>query len=162
MDLAELEKIIKMLKAHDVTEFELQREGLNIKLSRLQSGAPAAVNVAPNLELQPAIVGQSNGPIPQHIASALAPSAKELEQADNFVRVESPIVGTFYRKPSPDAEPFVREGDRVRKGQTLCIIEAMKLMNEIESPSDGKINKILLSDGHVVEYGEVLFLIDPN
>lgn len=162
MDLAELEKIIKMLKAHDVTEFELQREGLNIKLSRLQTGAPVAVNVAPNLELRPAIVGPSNGPIPQHISSAPAPSAKELEQADNFVRVESPIVGTFYRKPSPDAEPFVREGDRVRKGQTLCIIEAMKLMNEIESPSDGKINKVLLSDGHVVEYGEVLFLIDPS
>ncbi len=161
MDLAELEKIIKMLKAHDVTEFELQREGLSIKLSRLQSAGPALVGVSQGTELQPAIIGKSNGPLPVSPLTQTAPS-KELEQTENFVRVESPIVGTFYRKPSPDADAFVNEGDRVRKGQTLCIIEAMKLMNEIESPSDGKIQKILLSDGHVVEYGEVLFLIDPN
>ncbi|NDC38170.1 MAG: hypothetical protein EBZ48_08975 [Proteobacteria bacterium] len=69
------------------------------------------------------------------------------------------MVGTFYRKPSPDAEPFVKEGDRVSKGATLCIIEAMKVMNEIDAPCDGVIEKILPSEGEVVEFGEVLFLI---
>jgi acetyl-CoA carboxylase biotin carboxyl carrier protein len=84
------------------------------------------------------------------------------EDTGRFTKVESPIVGTFYRKPSPDAELFVKEGDTVSKGQTLCIIEAMKLMNEIESPSSGKIVKILGVEGKVVEFGEVLFLIDPS
>lgn len=162
MDLAELEKIIKMLKAHEVTEFELQREGLSIKLSRLQGSSPATVSLAPNLELQPAIVGTGSGSAHLHVQPLPNAAAKEPQPDESFLRVESPIVGTFYRKPAPDAEPFVVEGDRVRKGQTLCIIEAMKLMNEIESPADGKIHKILLSDGHVVEYGEVLFLIEPN
>jgi acetyl-CoA carboxylase biotin carboxyl carrier protein len=72
------------------------------------------------------------------------------------------MVGTFYRKPSPDAEPFAREGDRVTKGQTLCIIEAMKLMNEIEAPISGILTKILVGDSQVAEYGEVLMLIAPE
>ena len=83
------------------------------------------------------------------------------EDLGRYVKVESPIVGSFYRKPSPDAEPFAKEGDVVRKGGTLCIIEAMKLMNEIESPTSGRIVKVLGVEGQVVEFGEVLFLIDP-
>jgi acetyl-CoA carboxylase biotin carboxyl carrier protein len=83
------------------------------------------------------------------------------EDLGRYVKVESPIVGSFYRKPSPDAEPFVKEGDVVSKGCTLCIIEAMKLMNEIESPTSGKVVKVLGAEGQVVEFGEVLFLIDP-
>jgi acetyl-CoA carboxylase biotin carboxyl carrier protein len=83
------------------------------------------------------------------------------EDLGRYVKVESPIVGTFYRKPSPDAEPFVKEGDSISKGSTLCIIEAMKLMNEIESPASGKIVKVFGTEGQVVEFGEVLFLIDP-
>ena len=80
----------------------------------------------------------------------------------NLKKVESPIVGTFYRKPSPDAPPFAKEGDRVAAGDTLCIVEAMKLMNEIDSPCSGTIEKILVADGEVVEFGEVLFLIKPD
>jgi acetyl-CoA carboxylase biotin carboxyl carrier protein len=80
----------------------------------------------------------------------------------HFVKVESPIVGTFYRKPSPDSDVFVKEGSSVKKGDTLCIIEAMKLMNEIDAPCDGRVEKILLSEGHVVEFGEALFYINPK
>jgi acetyl-CoA carboxylase biotin carboxyl carrier protein len=83
------------------------------------------------------------------------------EDLGRYVKVESPIVGSFYRRPSPDAEPFVKEGDVISKGSTLCIIEAMKLMNEIESPTSGKVVKIMGAEGQVVEFGEVLFLIDP-
>jgi acetyl-CoA carboxylase biotin carboxyl carrier protein len=93
--------------------------------------------------------------------SPVAVAAAPQEDLGRFVKVESPIVGTFYRKPSPDADLFVKEGDIVSKGATLCIVEAMKLMNEIESPTSGKIVKILGAEGKVVEFGEVLFLIDP-
>jgi acetyl-CoA carboxylase biotin carboxyl carrier protein len=84
------------------------------------------------------------------------------EIPDHFVKVISPIVGTFYRRPSPDAEAFVKEGEWVKKDQTLCIVEAMKLMNEIPAPVDGRIEKVLLTDSQVVEFGEVLFWINPQ
>jgi acetyl-CoA carboxylase biotin carboxyl carrier protein len=94
--------------------------------------------------------------------SAASASAAPQEDLGRYVKVESPIVGTFYRRASPDAELFVKEGDIVSKGDTLCIIEAMKLMNEIEATTSGRLVKILSSDGQVVEFGETLFLIDPS
>ena len=84
------------------------------------------------------------------------------EQTAGMVTVTSPIVGTFYRSPSPDADPYVEDGDYVKKGQVLCIVEAMKLMNEIESETDGRIVKILAESTKSVEYGQALFLIDPK
>jgi len=89
------------------------------------------------------------------------PSQQVERLRDDFVKVESPIVGSFYRRPSPESAPFVSEGDIVKKGQTICIIEAMKLMNEIPAPCDGRIHSIKLSDGQVVEFGEVMFLLEP-
>ena len=94
---------------------------------------------------------------PAPAAPAAAPAA-----AEAGTPITSPLVGTFYRAGSPDAEPFVNEGDHVKKGQTLCIVEAMKLMNEIEAPCSGKIQKICLNDGQVVEFGETLFLIEAS
>ncbi|MCL4135957.1 UNVERIFIED_CONTAM: hypothetical protein GTU68_005426 [Idotea baltica] len=90
------------------------------------------------------------------------PQSTEATATSNFHKVESPIVGTFYRKPSPDAEPFASIGKTVKKGDTLCIVEAMKLMNEIEADKDGIIEEVLVEDGSVVEFGEALFLIRPN
>jgi acetyl-CoA carboxylase biotin carboxyl carrier protein len=153
MDIKELEQIITILKNSGVTEFELSRGDVHIKLSRemLGAAAPAYVPVqaavphAAPVAASPAANVATNGAIPS-----------------NFVKVESPIVGTFYRKPSPDAEPFVKEGDRVEKGDTLCIIEAMKLMNEIEAPRSGRVEKVFLTDGNVVEFGEMLYLINPD
>jgi acetyl-CoA carboxylase biotin carboxyl carrier protein len=101
-------------------------------------------------------------PAVQMPAAAHQQAAAQDQDMGRYVKVESPIVGTFYRRPSPDAESFVKEGDIVSKGATLCIIEAMKLMNEIEAPTSGRVVKILGSDGQVVEFGEVLFLIDPS
>lgn len=145
MDTKDLEAIVKILKDNGVTEFELQQEGTHIRLTRAQlSQAEGTV-----------VVAQSQVPAPATVQAA-AP-----EEDENLVKVESPIVGTFYRKPAPDAEPFVEVGDTVKKGQTLCIVEAMKLMNEIEAPCSGKVKSIPLSDSQVVEFGEVLFLIEP-
>jgi acetyl-CoA carboxylase biotin carboxyl carrier protein len=159
MDIKELEQIISILKQNDVAEFELTtQEGTHIKLSR--GLARLAADTGSRLiEVQPAIIPQGNGQMASNVsgqgASAQAPADSHLKP------VESPIVGTFYRKPSPDSEPFVKDGDVVKKGDTLCIVEAMKLMNEIDAPCGGRVMKCMLQDGQVVEYGEVLFLIDP-
>ncbi|MEN9846498.1 MAG: Biotin carboxyl carrier protein of acetyl-CoA carboxylase [Pseudomonadota bacterium] len=152
MDIKDIENIIKILKQNEVTEFELEQDGTRVKLSRTTSGAFVAsesrYEMVPAVQVAMAAPAASNGAAAQ-------------EDLGRFVKVESPIVGTFYRKPSPDADVFVKEGDTVSKGDTLCIIEAMKLMNEIEAPTSGKIVKILGVEGQVIEFGEVLFLIDP-
>ena len=155
MDIKDIEHIIKILKQNEVTDFELEQEGTRVKLSRTASGA--YVQSEARFDVVPAV----HVPVPTGAAPGAASAAAQ-EDHGRFVRVESPIVGTFYRKPSPDAELFVKEGDVVAKGATLCIIEAMKLMNEIEAPSAGKVVKILGVEGKVVEFGEVLFMIDPS
>ena len=155
MDIKDIEHIIKILKQNEVTDFELEQEGTRIRLARTASGAYAHVDA--RVDLVPAVAGAAHAaPI------VVAASATAIDDSGRHMKVESPIVGTFYRRPSPDSEPFVKEGDVVSKGATLCIIEAMKLMNEIEAPTSGKIVKILGTEGQVVEFGEVLFLIDPS
>lgn len=174
MDIKELEQVIRILKENNITEFELVEKGIQIKLSRAElaaasvvASAAAAPGVAPAppAPSAPAVQPQQQEVqvVPSPAAAAPQPGAPAASVEDaNLTRVESPLVGTFYRKPSPDDPNFVNEGDVVKKGDTLCIVEAMKLMNEIEAPSDGKIVKIALTDGQVAEFGELLFLIDPR
>jgi len=158
MDIKDLQHIITVLKQNEVTEFELDYDGMKVKLARGTSPG-VVMHAAPRpAEIQPAIVPPVNGQ--GAVNGAGAEPAKQIPS--NFVKVESPIVGTFYRRPSPDADPFCREGDRVKKGDTICIVEAMKVMNEIEAPCGGTVEKVLLSDGNVVEFGEVLFVINPQ
>ena len=157
MDIKELEKIVKILKESGVTDFELTQDGTTIKLSRAQ-----LVQAAPQVALAPAAVTSASAEVlPVAIPQPEAASAGGDEFA-GLHKVESPIVGTFYRKPSPDADSFVQEGDTVKKGDTLCIVEAMKLMNEIEAPVSGKVVRVLPGDAQVVEFGELLVVIDPN
>ncbi len=148
MDIDELEKVVKLLCENGAVEFELEQEGTKLRVKR---------GVGQQGEL-------SGMPVLQQAAPASAPAEEggAKPEDEGLEPVRSPIVGTFYRKPSPEAEPFVQEGGRVSKGDTLCIVEAMKLMNEIESPCSGIVRKALLSDGQVVEFGETLFLIDPS
>ena len=173
MDITELEQIVKILKQNDVTDFELVQGGTSIKLSRVKpcaapaQAAASALLAAAGTPSQEGSSGQPHAytvsPAPQleaPQAAAVAPAPAE--ENPRYTKIPSPIVGTFYRKPAPDAEPFVNEGDHVKKGQTLCIVEAMKLMNEIEAPCSGKIQKICLNDGQVVEFGETLFLIEAS
>lgn len=159
-----LEQIIAILNRAGVTEFEIEeKDGIHVRLNRGQiAGSPHAAGAQPVLspsELQPAIIAPNNG-YPNGAAPLEKSAAPEVPV--NWVKVDSPIVGTFYRKPSPDAEPFVKEGTQVKKGDTLCIVEAMKLMNEIESPVSGRVEKVCLTDGQVVEFGEILFFVNPN
>ncbi|WKZ57934.1 MAG: acetyl-CoA carboxylase biotin carboxyl carrier protein [Bdellovibrionota bacterium] len=157
MDITDLAKIIAILKENGVTEFELEQEGTHIKLARSAITAGNGVNERYAV-VQPAIPAAAN-PLP---LAATNGSAGASVNSDHLSKVESPIVGTFYSRPAPDKDPFVKPGATVKKGDTLCIVEAMKLMNEIEAPCSGKVEKILAGDGQVVEFGEVLFLIDPK
>ena len=159
MDIENLEHILRVLKQNDVTEFELESNGTHIRLARGAMLSHAATASAHNSQNR----GQAEPSVILSSANGVHPISEGAETlSDKLVKVESPIVGTFYRRPSPDAEPFIQEGSIVKKGDTLCIIEAMKLMNEIEAPASGKIEKILLQDGQVVEFGETIVLINPG
>jgi len=147
----EILELIDLISQSNFVEFELQREGFKIKLVKADSrpraedrviGAPAAT---PSLQV---------APTPQPAATPGAPSA-------GLHEIKSPLVGTFYRSPSPEAPPFSDVGKAVKAGEVLCIVEAMKLMNEIESDVDGVVEEILAANGQPVEYGEVLFRIRP-
>ncbi len=144
MDLKEIKDLIELLNETALTEIEVEESGRRI---RVRKDAPVtAEQIAPLL----------SGP-----AQEAPVQAKEEGEGQNFTFITSPIVGTFYKAASPDANPYVAIDDRVKKGQTLCIVEAMKLMNEIEADVDGKVVAILVEDGASVEYGEALYKIDP-
>ncbi|MBI5410318.1 MAG: acetyl-CoA carboxylase biotin carboxyl carrier protein [Nitrospirae bacterium] len=147
MELDEIKKLIELLKETDITELQLEREGskLKIKREKFLSSFEAFQPVK-----QPAAASK---PVEERAEAAV--------EEKKLVTIPSPIVGIFHRAPSPEAPPFVEAGSAVKKGQVLCIVEAMKLMNEIESDTDGVISKILVENGQPVEYGEPLFLIEP-
>jgi len=155
MNLKELKELIEMLKDTDVSEIEIERSGVKVRVRK--GGELAYHPVMPRMEYPPAaipapVVAEAEKPAPL-AAPAAVPS--------NQIKVTSPIVGTFYRASSPDKPPYVEVGDVVKKGQVLCIIEAMKLMNEIESETAGKIVQILSDNGQPVEYGQPLFVVEP-
>lgn len=148
MDLRKLKKLIDLVEESGISELELTEDGEKVRISRnftasapVQHYAPAHYAAAP----------QTAAPTP--VAAVAAPAEEEGHA------VKSPMVGTFYRSPSPDAKPFAEVGDTVAVGDTLCIIEAMKLLNEIESDKAGVVKKILVDNGQAIEYGEPLFII---
>lgn len=151
IDYEELRRLIALLEEKNLTQFELEVEGFKIKLSRSlgNSSGPAQVMFTPAVPEAAAKIMVTNGE-----TSAPAPTEDK-----NIHYVTSPMVGTFYRAPSPTSPPFVDIGDAVKKGQTLCIVEAMKLMNEIESDVNGLVVDILVENGKPVEYGQRLFAI---
>jgi acetyl-CoA carboxylase biotin carboxyl carrier protein len=155
MNLKELKELIEMLKGTDISELEIERSGVKV---RLRKGGDVTFHPSmPRMEYPPAAI------VAPAVAEAPAPAVeKTAEQPQtNQVKVTSPIVGTFYRSSSPDKPSYVEIGDIVKKGQVLCIIEAMKLMNEIESETAGKIVQIVVENGQPVEYGQPLFVIEP-
>jgi acetyl-CoA carboxylase biotin carboxyl carrier protein len=162
MTVDEIKEILELMREHELAEFELQRDGETL---RLRKHAPAAQWTGP-VQTMPAVAMQ----IPAATAPAAAPPAAAgetavLEPASEDVDlaiVKSPIVGTFYRASEPGAPPFVETGQTVRKGQVLCIIEAMKLMNEINAECDGELVKVYVENGQAVQYGERLFAIRPS
>ncbi|GJQ64239.1 MAG: acetyl-CoA carboxylase biotin carboxyl carrier protein subunit [Melioribacteraceae bacterium] len=160
MDINLLKKLIKVVETSDITDFSVQEGDLKVRISKRQA------NSAP-VYTQPVV---------QEVASVQTTPAKQVEKDqesakpaqeapaanDKHYEVKSPIVGTFYRAPSPDADPYIQVGDKVSSGNVLCIVEAMKLMNEIESDVAGKVVKILVENGKPVEYNQPLFIIEKE
>ena len=146
-----IQELIDLLKKNNLTELELEREGLRIRV-RYEIG----VNTIMTTVADQGTAGSNS------VSQPPAAAGKQTEAATGMITIVSPIVGTFYRSPSPDADPYVEEGDYVKKGQVLCIVEAMKLMNEIESEVNGRVTKILAESTKPVEYGQALFLVDPT
>ena len=158
MDIQFVRKLVKIVTDSQIAELEIEEDGQRVRVTRTLYSEPVVM-------ASPAPVAAAPTPVPQpQAAPAAAPEAAPAPgpEAEGGVEVHSPIVGTFYRASSPDAEPFVQVGQKVSSGQTLCIIEAMKIMNEIESDQAGTIVKILVEDGQPVEYNQPLFIIDPS
>ena len=159
MDLDQLKQILDLVRQHELSEFEVEHDGLRLKI-RKDAAGPVAV--APTAAATSAPPVQAIAAAPQSAAATVAPTAAPPKaEGIELAIVKSPIVGTFYRAPEPEAASFVEVGTRVKKGQVLCIIEAMKLMNEIEVRAAGRVSKILVENGQAVEYGQPLFLIEP-
>jgi acetyl-CoA carboxylase biotin carboxyl carrier protein len=154
MDLEDIERILELVKQHELAEFELEREGLKLRIRKAPSGFPLAAPV----QTSSLAITASSSSTPALTASA-EPGSDLDEPPLELAVVKSPIVGTFYRAPEPDAAAFVEIGQSIKKDQVLCIIEAMKLMNEITSEYDGEIVSIYVENGKPVQYGERLFAI---
>ncbi len=161
MDFADIERILELVRQHDLAEFEMEKEGLKLRVKK--TAAAPGVDDHPHTRVLPAVSAPSPvaaaAPAPSLSLPPSAPAPIDLEEAVELAVVKSPIVGTFYRCPEPDAPSFVEIGDRVKKDQVLCIIEAMKLMNEITSEYEGEIVSAYVENGKPVQYGERLFAI---
>ena len=162
VDLPEVERVLEFMQKHGLEEFEYEREGFRVRLKKPSAPLAAYAPLQP-----PEIVVASAAPHASRTASAAqaAPArepASDAAHSEDLHIVKSPIVGTFYTSASPGSEPFVTIGAKVESGQVLCIIEAMKLMNEIESDVAGEVVRIFVENGHPVEYGEALFGVRPH
>lgn len=150
MDLVLIKKLVKLVETSEITDLEIEESGTRIRVAK-------KVRVA-QMPMQNIPVQMSSMQVQTEVSESKASSAKE-ESTAGLHEIRSPIVGTFYRAPAPDADSYVQVGDMVAPGTVLCIVEAMKLMNEIESDVSGKIVKVLVENGKPVEYNQPLFLI---
>lgn len=155
MDLKYVKQLLELVENSAVNEIELEEKGQKIRITKSPSVVAAAAHPMPHQVMMPA-------PAPVAASESAAPAATKPseESSKKYHEVKSPIVGTFYRKPSPDSPPYVDVGSTVKQGSVMCIVEAMKLMNEIESDISGTVVKVLVENGKPVEYGQVLFLIE--
>ena len=153
MDLNLVKKLIKLIDSSDVTDIEIEENGFRVKIAKKIRGIQTVS--------QPSFIAASQ-PVSQPVPKREEETPAQVETSANMHEIRSPIVGTFYRAPAPDADPYIQVGDTVSVGSVLCIVEAMKLMNEIESDVSGKVVKILVENGRPVEYNQPLFLIQTS
>lgn len=163
MDIELIERLFELVDRFNIGEFEYEKGDLRLVIRKqltpyiqFQPVASVEAREVQVTQTQPVSVGE----VKERVESATTEPHIEAESS-NLVAIRAPLVGTFYRAPSPDAPPYVKEGDIIEKGQVVCIIEAMKIMNEIESDVRGRVVKVLVENGKPVEYGQPLFLIEP-
>ncbi|MDX1494962.1 MAG: acetyl-CoA carboxylase biotin carboxyl carrier protein [Longimicrobiales bacterium] len=160
IDFDFIERLIQALDASSVDSLEIERGGTKVRLSKTppMTAAPIAMPSAAPVAPAPA----PSAPAGSAPAPDQGGGEEAAKPASNLEEITSPMVGTFYRAPAPDAPPYVEEGDRIKPGDTLCIIEAMKLMNELDAEISGKIVEVLVDNAQPVEFGQVLFRVDPS
>ena len=161
-ELKDIQQLIDLLIEREVAEFEMEKDGMRIRILRRESGGTVPSTPAIAAHSTPAPSNNHFHSAPAHADEPLVPEPMPEEPEEGLHVMKSPIVGTFYEAPAPDAPPFVSLGDVVDVGQVLCIVEAMKLMNEIESEVAGEIVRIHVENGQPVEYGQSLFTIKPS
>lgn len=159
MDLKEIQNLIKFVANSGVAEVKLEMDDVKITIRTTLEGNVTETTYVQQLPTQAAI---QPAVIPQIAPVVATPEAAPKEDNSKFITIKSPIIGTFYRKPAPDKPMFVEVGSTIGKGDVLCVIEAMKLFNEIESEVSGKIVKVLVDDSSPVEFDQPLFLVDPS
>ena len=157
MDLKQIQDLVKMVNKSNISELTIEEKDIKITIKQKEDKyvTAAPMQALPPMPAMPVAVA------PAPSAPAAAAPAPAPKAADNLITIKSPMIGTFYRKPAPDKPNFVEEGDEVRNGKVVCVIEAMKLFNEIESEVSGKVVKILVEDASPVEYDQPLFLVEP-
>lgn len=157
MDFKQIQELIKMVNKSNISELSIEQDKFKITIKQKENEVQQIVTVPAVTAVQPVVAA------PQPVAQAAAPAAASAAPAanSNLVTIKSPMIGTFYRSAGPDKPPFVNVGDDVTSGKVVCIIEAMKLFNEIESEVSGKIVKVLVDDASPVEYDQPLFLVEP-
>jgi acetyl-CoA carboxylase biotin carboxyl carrier protein len=158
MDIKQVQELIKLVSKSSLTELTIEEGDFKITLKQKDDSIPQAYIQAPMMAAPVA----APAPVAAAPAAAPAPVAAAAEDNAKYITIKSPMIGTFYRKPSPDKPLFVEVGDEVTPGKVVCIIEAMKLFNEIESEVKGRIVKVLVEDQTPVEYDQPLFLVDPS
>lgn len=166
MSLREIQELIKMLGKSNISEISIEREKFKITLRTHEANRPAPVVVQANPVPVPPVISQPAAPAVSSAPEKEIPPGIEVpkstsEDTSKYITIKSPMIGTFYRTPSPDKPPCVNVGDEINTGSVLCVIEAMKLFNEIESEHSGRIVKILVENAKPVEYDQPLFLIEP-
>jgi acetyl-CoA carboxylase biotin carboxyl carrier protein len=164
LKVQEIRELIKLVDQSSINEFVYEQDGTKIKMQKTNAEQPVSVVYqpavqapAPSQPSQPSVTSES-------VSAVTAPPVEETKPAnqDNLHKITSPMVGTFYQSPSPDEDVYVKVGSKVTNGSIVCIVEAMKLFNEIEAEIDGEIVEILAKDGQLVEYGQPLFLVKPE
>ena len=165
MDFKQIQDLIKLVNRSELSEFRMEQGDLKltIRTKHYNSGTTQVVQAAPTVATAaPAPVASAPAPATNEAAPAKKAEEAADEENSKYITVKSPMIGTFYRASGPEKEPFVKVGDNVDKGTVVCIIEAMKLFNEIESEVSGKIVKVLADDASPVEYDQPLFIVDPS
>lgn len=167
MKYKEIQDLIKLVKENEISELEIERDDFKLHIRSEKEEKVVAASPPPAQQVvqpaAPAPAPQPQQPAQQQSQPAPQPQSNETEEEDsNLVEIKSPMIGTFYRAPGPDKDPFVSIGDNIEEGQTICMIEAMKLFNEIEAELTGSVVKILVEDATPVEFDQPLFLIDPK
>ena len=153
MNLKEIKEILALMNENNLNEIEIERDGLKLKLKK-SAGGEVVIGTPTHYAVE-------SIPAPKAVPVAIPTAPGAADASKNTKDIKSPMVGTFYRAPSPEAEPFVEVGQTVEVGQVVCIVEAMKLMNEIKSEVRGKITEVAVQNAEPVEFGQTLFIVDP-